>query len=141
VSFTNELQGVVSCFATFTFALDIAVPITAIGEDIQITSLTADTSFAGFIDLTSQVAGQIIGPGGSVVVTLEGTIDASSRMTYTIDYSIEGTRVSDGAICTGMEMVSFEAGRDASVPAGIPTYTGGGGGTPSSGKDKNKRRH
>jgi len=26
VSFTNEVQGLVSCFATFSFALDIAVP-------------------------------------------------------------------------------------------------------------------
>ena len=124
VEFMNELQGTVSCFATFTFALDIAVPITAIGEDIQITSLIADTSFAGVIDLTPQVQGQIIEPGGSIIVTLEGTIDAAERMTYTILYNIEGTRVSDGSLCTGMEMVSFEAGRDPSVPAGIPAGAG-----------------
>ena len=118
VEFINNKQGTVSCFTDFSFALDISLPITAIGEDVTITSLTAMTNFAGLIDLTDQVVGQPpIGPGGSLVVTLEGTIDASERMRYTIIYNIEGVRVSDGSICTGMEMVSFEAGRDPTVQA------------------------
>jgi len=127
VEFVNAVQGVVSCFATFSFSLDIAVPIEATGDAIQITSLTADTSFAGIIDLTPQVINSPpLGPGGNIVVVLEGTIDASSRMTYTILYNIEGTRVTDGSICTGMDMVTFEAGRDPTVPAGVPTDSGGG---------------
>ena len=134
VAFINELQGLVSCFADFSFALQIAVPIAAIGEGIEITSLIAETNFAGTIDLSEQVVGQPpLDPGENIVVTLEGTIDASSRMTYTIRYLIEGTRVADGSFCFGMEMVSFEAGRDPTVPAGVPS--GGG-----DGKSSNKKR-
>ena len=122
VEFRNDLQGVVSSFTTFSFSLDISVPIAATGEDIEITSLTAETSFAGFIDLTPQVANTPpLGPGASIVVTLEGTIDASSRMTYTILYNIEGVRVRDGATCSGTDTVSFEAGREESVPVPSPT--------------------
>ena len=125
VEFENDLQGIVSSFTTFSFSLDISIPITAIGEDIEITSLTAETSFAGTIDLTPQVTNSPpLGPGEAIVVTLEGTIDASSRMTYTILYNIEGVRVRDGAVCTGTDTVSFEAGRDESVPALAPASNG-----------------
>ena len=125
VEFQNDLQGVVSCFATFSFSLDISVPLTAVGEDIRITSLTAETNFAGIVDLTPQVINTpALGPGEAVIVTLEGTIDASSRKTYTILYNIEGIRVRDDAACTGMDMVSFEAGRVDS-PASSPTFDGG----------------
>ena len=139
VEFINFRQGIVSCFTDFSFALEITVPITAVGEDVMITSLVAMTNFAGVIDLTDQVVGQPpIEPGGSLIVTLEGTIDASERMTYTIMYSIQGVRVSDGTMCTGMETVSFEAGRDESLPvptapaptAPVPAPSGGGLPTP-----------
>lgn len=122
VEFRNDLQGIVSSFTTFSFSLDISIPLTAIGEDIEITSLTAETSFAGTIDLTPQVTNTPpLGPGESIVVTLEGTIDGSSRMTYTIQYNIEGVRLSDGAACIGTDTVSFEAGRVEGVPASTPT--------------------
>jgi len=139
VAFFNEVQGEVSCFITFSQALEIAIPVTASGDGIEITSLTAMTNFAGLIDLTPQVVGQApVLPGGSIIVTLEGTIDATERMQYTIIYNIEGIRVSDGSFCSAMEMVSFVAGRDPSVPAGVPS--GGGGDSKSSNKDKDKRR-
>jgi len=143
VEFFNELQGLVSCFTLYTLSITINLPIAATGsEQIMLTSLTAMTSFAGMLDLTDQVAGQIIGPGTpGVVVTLEGMIDASVRELYTIIYNVEGTRVSDGALCTGMEMISTEIGYDPNAPGPAPTTgTPGGGddGSMKSNKDKRK---
>ena len=114
VEFVNDLQGVVSCFQTVSFAIDVALPISATGsESIELSSMMAATSFAGNVDLTNQVEGQVIGPDSpSIVVTLEGTINAAERKTYTIAYDVEGERVSDGEVCNGMSMISFEAGAD-----------------------------
>ena len=133
VEFINDLQGLVSCFQTVSFAIDVALPITATGsESIELTTMTAMTSFAGLIDLTPQVAGQVIGPDSpSIVVTLEGTINAAERQMYTIAYSVEGVRVSDGALCTGMDMISFVAGADPNATA--PSAPTGGGTSKSKG--------
>jgi len=94
--------------STFTFAKDIQIPITAFGEDVTLTGLTAKTNFpAGDLDLTDIVIGQIASPGGTVVVTLEGALDTSSRVSYFLEPHIEGTRNEDGELCTGTETISF----------------------------------
>ena len=122
VEFINDLQGVVTCFATFSLRLDVAIPFEAESEgggEIILDQLTADTSFAGLLDLTDQVQGFTLVPGmAPVVVELLGTIDATQRMTYSILYNVQGTRVSDNAQCTGMELVSFEAGLVPTSPTG-----------------------
>jgi len=139
VEFMNELQGLVSCFTLYTLAITINLPITAETTDqIELTSMTAMTSFAGMLDLTDQVAGQVIGPGTpGVVVTLEGMIDATVRELYTVIYNVEGVRVSDGALCTGMDMISIEIGYDPNAPGQAPTT---GGDAPSSKMDSMKNR-
>jgi len=126
VEFFNELQGLVSCFASYTLAFTINLPITAT-DRIELTSLTAMTSFTGgTFDLTNQVAGQVIGLGSpGVVVTLEDIpIDATVRELYTIIYNVEGIRVTNGEICTGMETISIEIGYDP-PPPGPPPGPGG----------------
>jgi hypothetical protein len=120
VEFLNDEQGLVSCFETFSFSLNIAVPISVSGEAITLTKLTADTNFAGLIDLTDQVAGQTVEPGGSVVATLEGEVDFSTAQTYTLDFDVEGTNAS-GDLCVGQETVSFEAGGIPPRPPSAPT--------------------
>jgi hypothetical protein len=125
VEFINEEQGLVSCFQTFTFDLQISIPIEVEGgEAITLTKLTADTNFAGFLDLTDQVAGVTVQPGETIVATLEGTVDFSTAKTYTIDFYVEGTNA-DGDLCVGEETVSFEAGglppQVPSAPVSSPT--------------------
>jgi hypothetical protein len=125
VEFTNEEQGLVSCFQTFSFDLQIAIPIAVEGgEAITLTNLTADTNFAGFFDLTDQVAGTTVQPGESVVATLEGTVDFSTEKTYALDFRIEGTN-SDGELCIGQDSLSFVAGglppQVPSAPVSSPT--------------------
>ena len=128
VGFFNDVQGNVTCFNTFEFSLDIEVPITVSGDSVTLTSLVAMTNFAGTIDLTDQVAGQTVGPGGQVLVTLSGTIDTSTRREYTLMFSIEGVRNPDGATCSGMNTITFEAGylpgqRPPSLPTPPPPPT------------------
>jgi len=138
VEFFNEEQGLVSCFQTISFAIDVALPIEATGsEPIELTSMTAMTSFAGMVDLTDQVRGMIIGPDSpSIVVTLMGTINAAERQRYTIVYNVDGTRVSDGEACTGMDMISFLAGYDPNAaPVASPTT-----GTSSQKSQKSQKR-
>jgi len=141
VEFVNSVQGVVSCFVSFSFSLEIIVPIEATTtEPIILTSLTAMTNFAGDLDLTDQVEGQTISPGSApVIVTLEGTIDASTQMRYTLFFNINGNVVATGQPCTGMDMLSFLAGNEpgARLPAGSPTGSGKDGG---SAKDGSKKR-
>ena len=116
VEFTNIEQGLVSCYATFEFDYEISMPSTAVGESFQLMTLTASTSFAGLVDLTDQVAGQTISPGESgVMVTLQGTIDATERQRYEIMYEIGGYGISandDNSLCSGTETLSFMAGHD-----------------------------
>jgi hypothetical protein len=133
VEFLNEEQGLVSCFETFSFSLNIAVPISVSGEAITLSKLTVDTNFAGQLDLTDQVAGVTVEPGGSVVATLEGEVDFSTAQTYTLEFNIEGTNAS-GDFCVGQEIVSFEAGGVPPRPPSAPTTS-----SKKGGKDKKRR--
>jgi hypothetical protein len=110
VSFFNDVQGNVTSFNVLEFSLSIDVPISVSGERVQLTRLVADTNFAGSIDLTSQVTGQTASNTGTVAVTLSGTIDTSERREYVIRFDIAGVRASDGAICSGMTTLTFQAG-------------------------------
>jgi hypothetical protein len=122
IEFVNVEQGVISCLQTFIFDLQISVPINVTGtEAITLTMLTADTNFAGFLDLTSQVTGITVEPGDSIVASLEGTIDFTVPRQYVIDYFIEGFDF-DGNVCVGFTRVSFIAGGtpDQSLPPTLP---------------------
>jgi hypothetical protein len=125
VEFTNDLQGTVSCFVTFSFTLTISVPISATTtQPIVLTRLTATTNFAGNLDLTTEVAGLTIAPGSApLLVTLEGVIDASSQMRYTLMFYVEGAVAATGQKCTGSETLSFLAGHapGARSPVASPT--------------------
>lgn len=117
VEFYNDVQGSVSCFETFDFS--VAIPVSMSGESITLTGLIAMTNFAGFVDLTSQVAGQTVLPGGSVTVTLQGTIDLTEQRRYTAMFTIEGTKIQSGDPCGGSELASFVAGN--TPPPSFPT--------------------
>ena len=120
VEFTNDLQGTLTCFVTFSFSLQIEVPITAtVTDPIILRTLIAMTNFAGDLDLSDQVAGRPIAPGSvPVIVTLEGTIDASTQMRYTLFLEVTGIVEATGQLCTGTDLVSFIAGN---VPVPIKT--------------------
>lgn len=114
VEFTNAEQGIVSCSQIFSFELMIS-SAPGLDEVITLTTLTADTSFAGFVDLSSQVAGMVLQPGGEIVVSLEGTIDLCLSQQYTVDFYVEGED-SGGNVCLGEDSVSFVTGNSSVQP-------------------------
>jgi len=97
--------------ATGSFSQEILVPITAFGDDVTLTNLIMQTNFAGLLDLTDQVAGETASPGGNVVVTLEGFINTASRLSYRMNYTVEGIRNSDGKLCAGADLLTFDSGQ------------------------------
>ena len=119
VEFQNDLQGNVTCFATAGFDLDIVLPVEIEGTSATITKLTALTNFAGFLDLTDQVGGIEIPPGGTVKVSIPVTFDLTVRMRYTILTQVTAITNPSGQVCTGTDFNSFYAGN---IPPGnVPT--------------------
>lgn len=125
VQFFNELQGQVTCFETFDIFLDVTIPFTIQGESVTLQTMTAMTNFAGFLDLTEQVAGQVVEPGGSVPVVLQGTLDLTVRQTYSAFTTITGIESPSGNFCEGMDFSSFVAGDPLpeNIPTQLPTKT------------------
>jgi hypothetical protein len=110
IQFSNTKQGNVSHIATFDMRAIITVPGTASDGNVKLTSLTADTNFAGVVDLTPQIAGKVLPPGGSVEVTLQGTADLLERQVYTSLFTIVGEHGQSGSECTGIATLTFESG-------------------------------
>lgn len=119
IEYVNELQGNVTCFAAATFDLDIVIPVEIAGESARMESLTALTNFAGFLDLTDQVAGQIIPAGGSLPVTLSAELDLTVRRRYTILTQVTARALPSNQLCAGTDFNSFFAGNP--VPSNTPT--------------------
>ena len=106
VEFFNPSQGVVSVSTVYSLALTFNVPADADFDPTEFTSMTAETSWAGEVDWTDQVADQVIAPGGNgVSVTQVGpSIGAGARQPYDIIVNIEATWASNGETCAGTEL-------------------------------------
>ena len=112
VGFINQPQGNVTCFSSFDLTLSMEIPAATTGaENVELTSLTVDTNFAGQIDLSNQVVGQVATAGGAnVVVSLQGELDLSTRRDYQLIYTLEGIQLPGGVRCSGTGIVGFDAG-------------------------------
>jgi hypothetical protein len=110
IQFSNAKQGNVSHIATFDMCANIAVPGTMSDGNVKLVSLTADTNFAGVVDLTPQIAGKVLPPGGSFEVTLQGTADLLERKVYTSLFTMVGEHGQSGNECTSTATLTFETG-------------------------------
>jgi hypothetical protein len=110
IQFSNAKQGTVSHIATFEMCANITIPGTMSDGNVKLTSLTADTNFAGVVDLTPQIAGKVLQPGCSVEVTLQGTADLLERQVYTSMFTIVGEHSQSGSECTATATLAFETG-------------------------------
>jgi hypothetical protein len=120
VGFFNEEQGEVSRFVTYSLEVDVEIPIEIRGPNVTLENLTVVTNFAGELDLSDQVAGALAPPGGTVTVTLGGTVDFSERLEYTFSATVTGTHASTGELCAGTDVLSFFAGGLAGGPTVPP---------------------
>lgn len=121
VEFFNELQGNVTCFAAAEFDFEVQIPIdVAAGTtSVRLETLTALTSFAGFQDLTPQIAGEVVEAGGSINVSVNATLDLTVYKRYTILSTLVGTGLPNNIACRGTDFNTFFAG--SQKPEGVPT--------------------
>jgi hypothetical protein len=115
--FYTKLGGLGSAFATFSYSAFVDLPIMAEGDIVTVTSLVAETNFAGTFNLTDQVAGVVTPSNGTVLVTLSGEVDTSAARNYSIDLHAEGIRHGYGTFCLGGGSYSFTIG---GTPADYP---------------------
>lgn len=122
VEFVNDIQGNVTCFAAATFDLGIVIPLSIDGGNSTITSVTAVTSFADFLNLTSQVSDLDLLPGASASVVVPAEFDLTARKRYTV-FVEAYSEDSEGQQCHGAGFLAFYAGNPtpALVPTPLPT--------------------
>jgi hypothetical protein len=125
VEFINELQGNVTCFNDANFGFEIVVPVTIDGDAAEIIALTANTNFAGFLDLSDQVAGQVVEPGGSISANIVTTFDLTVRQRYTLLIQVVASAVPTGTICTGTNFTEFLAGNPPPIDSTTTAPTRG----------------
>jgi hypothetical protein len=127
VGFYNDNQGNITCFQSVELSVSVALPVLSADDNIILSSLSANTTFVGVIDLTSQAAGETIELGNPLLVNLSGTLDLSVRRLYTVSFTMEGVLQSSNSPCEGMRVLSFEAG----TPLSSSIYTGAPSSAPS----------
>ena len=121
VEFMNEEQGLISCFAPSEIAIPINIPIVA--DDpfgaINVTTLTSLTNL-GPQDLTDQVAGQILVPGGDpILATINVTLDLTQRTPYVAFTTVTGVSLNTGSFCSGSDTSLFVIGN--TLPPTFPS--------------------
>jgi hypothetical protein len=120
VEFVSPDQGLVTCFITANFELDIVIPISVPGESVRLLSLTMITNQFGVINRTDEVNGMIVEGGDVVEVTpFSVTLDLTNRERYTFFTTVIGETVDGGAGCFGQDFFEFTAGNP--LPPIFPT--------------------
>jgi hypothetical protein len=115
----ENIQGVITCFATstFTFQLTIPVDIEAFGDEITLTSAISVTNF-GIFNLTDEVNGLVLTPGATLSLDFNVSLDLTVRRRYTGLTTITGL-TDTGVLCRGIDFFSFLAGNE--LPATFPS--------------------
>jgi len=116
----TECEGTDSCLLPYALDILFNLPISALFDDlIEIDYMYIYTDFTDVVDLTDQVAGQIIGPDNpSFVVTLTATVDASTRETYNFEYEVGGFTLPTGYFCMAYDMFSLQMGPNLDLSMG-----------------------
>lgn len=103
----NEEQGAVDCTTTVIYNYDIQNSGTV---DAELCSLmTTITPPGETLDLTDQIADQVVGPGMNFQIGIPTVIDLTTRMTYTVEATLVGKNPA-GKECSDMDTLEFEAG-------------------------------
>jgi hypothetical protein len=99
-SWQNEDQGYVSAFTGLDIQASISIPGDE-GSFLTLRTLVVETSFAGTIDLSRFVSGQVVPTGdASVTIPIPTNIDITEPQTFSFALSLSGTAQS-GELCTG----------------------------------------
>jgi hypothetical protein len=108
VQFLNEIQGNVTSFINATFELGVSLPNRFDGDGATLESLVSATNFAGKINLTSRVQGQLLSPGSNIAIFLNTSLDYSTRKRYTTQTTVSARSTPSGQVCQGRNVFAFE---------------------------------
>jgi hypothetical protein len=123
VEWNNVQQGTVSSKGSVTLTVGVTIPLTAGQRNVTLDSLLVRTNFAGFLNLTNQVARDTLTAGSSIAVNVPNQIDLATSMRYTLLADVVGG-TDKGLVCTGENFTSFSAGLPAppTFPTVAPTH-------------------
>ena len=103
----NEEQGLVDCITQIIYNYDIRNTGTV---DATLCSLIATITPPGVtLDLTADIADQVVGPGMNFTIGIPTEIDLTTRTTYTVEATLVGKNP-NGKECSDMDTLEFEAG-------------------------------
>lgn len=102
----NEAQGLITAFQSIIY--DITV-VSADSVPITLSSLVLDTSFAGTIDLSKSVEGDVLSSGDSIQVPIPTNIDVTVLQSYTFSTQVSGT-TGGSDLCTGSNDQTYDIG-------------------------------
>jgi hypothetical protein len=99
-SWENQDQGYVTAFTGVDIKASISIPGNQ-GSFLTLRTLVVETSFAGTIDLSRFVDGQVVPTGdASVTIPIPTNIDITEPQTFSFSLSLSGTTQS-GELCSG----------------------------------------
>jgi hypothetical protein len=103
----NDAQGLVDCITEVIYNYDIRNTGTV---DATLSSLTATITPPGVaLNLTDEIAEQVVGPGMNFSIAVPTEIDLTTRITYTVEATLVGKSPA-GKECSDMDTLEFEAG-------------------------------
>lgn len=103
----NEAQGEVNCTTTVIYNYDIRNTGTVNAELCSL--MTTITPPGETLDLTADIADQIVGPGMNFTIGIPTVIDLTTRMTYNVEATLIGKNPV-GKECSDTDEIEFEAG-------------------------------
>ena len=116
----NAVQGVVSCFASQTFDLDITAPLDLEDGPATLTQFTVAFNVKPFFfNLTDIVMGFELEAGETISFSINIPIDLTFLQTYNLLFSVFA-ETATGRVCRDTGIASFTTG--ASIPPQFPTF-------------------
>ena len=121
VSWVNEDQGKVSCFANQTFTLDSTAPVDIQGGPAMLESLIVASNVQPFFfNLTEKVHGTVVHAGDTVQSVISIPIDLTQKRMYNLLMTMSAVTEA-GQKCNATALTSFSAGYP--LPSVFPTYS------------------
>jgi hypothetical protein len=110
ISFTNQAQGIVSPFASFSYdvSLHVSISMTGTAESASLERLSLITSFAGYMNLDLDVRNRPLTATTSVTVTIPIQVDLAESQSHFLLTQVAGTHnEGPGGVCKGVVFYRF----------------------------------
>jgi hypothetical protein len=113
ISYTNQDQGIVSPFASFSYevSLHVSISMTGTAESVSLKRLSLITSFAGYVNLDLDVRDRPLTATNSVTVTIPLEVDLAESRSHSLLTQVAGMHnEGPGGVCKGVVFDQFHTG-------------------------------